>query len=84
MTGKPRLTKRKLQTSNDENIARKPQLNKASKERSDKMDMTEKLNEALLEEVKENEVAIAKLEEKKEEKHVEIIKELKQKIGILE
>ena len=66
------------------NIARKPQLNKASKERSDKMDMTEKLNEALLEEVKENEVAIAKLEEKKEEKHVEIIKELKQKIGILE
>jgi hypothetical protein len=47
------------------------------------MDLTEKLNEALLEEVKENEVAIAKLEEK-EKKHVQIIKDLKQKIGILE
>ena len=50
LTGKPRLTKRKLQTSNDENIAPKPKLIKAIKELSDQMDMTEKLNNTLLEE----------------------------------
>ena len=78
LTGKTRLTNRKLQI-----FFRTPKLSKASKELLDQMDMTKQLNEALLEEVKENEVAIAKLDEK-EKKLVEIIKDLKQKLAILE
>ena len=79
--------KRCHETSNDKKnnpaAKLKPQINKTNEDLLDQMDLTKQLNEALLEEVKENDIAIAKLEEK-EKKHVKIIEDLKQKMSILE
>ena len=77
-TAKTRQAKRKLETKEDKNTASESS-GKTIDIVSDDRDLTQELNDALLEEVKNNEKAIANLE-RKEKKHLEDIKQLKLKL----